>query len=162
MIVRITKSQHVEITTLTEADKNAWLVIGHDPEALVLSVEESRKVAREAAAASELPAYVEKASNVELVVEEIGDGFGSITEEEHAFHRGENSPSTAEHPCKLVWIIASALVEANPNIRRKEVLAACVERGVAYYTARTQYQQYRQVRKEEEAAAARRELEATK
>lgn len=44
--------------------------------------------------------------------------------------------STVEHPCKLVWHIADAMKGA----RRKDVLAACVARGVAFYTARTQYQ----------------------
>ena len=44
--------------------------------------------------------------------------------------------STVERPCKLVWHIAEEMVGA----RRKDVLAAAVARGVAFYTARTQYQ----------------------
>lgn len=44
--------------------------------------------------------------------------------------------STVERPCKLVWHIADEMVGA----RRKDVLAVCVARGVAFYTARTQYQ----------------------
>lgn len=46
--------------------------------------------------------------------------------------------STASKPCSLVWEICEQMKGA----KRKEVLAACVEQGVAYYTARTQYQQW--------------------
>lgn len=56
--------------------------------------------------------------------------------------------STVERPCKLVWHIADEMLTANPAVRRKDVLAACVARGVAFYTARTQYQQWLGIRKE--------------
>lgn len=46
--------------------------------------------------------------------------------------------STTSKPCSLVWEICEQMKGA----KRKEVLAACVEQGVAYYTARTQYQQW--------------------
>jgi len=48
--------------------------------------------------------------------------------------------STIESPSKRVWEIAEQMKAANPNVRRKDVIAACVEQGIAYYTARTQYQ----------------------
>lgn len=44
--------------------------------------------------------------------------------------------STIERPCKRVWHIADEMVGA----RRKDVLARCVAEGIAFYTARTQYQ----------------------
>lgn len=47
--------------------------------------------------------------------------------------------STADRPCTLVWNIADAM----PGAKRKEVIEACVKAGVAYYTARTQYQQWK-------------------
>lgn len=50
--------------------------------------------------------------------------------------------STAERPTKLVWHIADEMILANPDVRRKEVIAECVRRGIAFYTARTQYQQW--------------------
>jgi len=63
--------------------------------------------------------------------------FHNVSEAEHAEHRGEIvRESTVERPCKLVWHIADEMVGA----RRKDVLAVCVARGVAFYTARTQYQ----------------------
>lgn len=48
--------------------------------------------------------------------------------------------SIIESPSKRVWEIAEQMKAANPNVRRKDVIAACVEQGIAYYTARTQYQ----------------------
>ena len=46
--------------------------------------------------------------------------------------------SDIERPCKQVWHIADEMVGA----KRKDIIAACVAAGIAYYTARTQYQQW--------------------
>ena len=67
--------------------------------------------------------------------------------------------STVERPCKLVWHVADEMTAANPAVRRKDVLAACVARGVAFYTARTQYQQWLGIQKE---MAAREAAQAAK
>jgi hypothetical protein len=56
--------------------------------------------------------------------------------------------SEIDHPCKRVWGIASDMKAANPNVKRGQVLAACVAQGIAYYTARTQYQQWLGIQKE--------------
>lgn len=61
--------------------------------------------------------------------------------------------STIERPCKKVWDIA----ENMPGAKRKDVLEACVQAGIAYYTARTQYQQWLSIRKEMAAEAAARD-----
>lgn len=42
--------------------------------------------------------------------------------------------------CALVWDIAEQGL-AN-GLKRKDIIAQCVEAGVAFYTARTQYQKY--------------------
>lgn len=42
-------------------------------------------------------------------------------------------------PCKTVWAIADGMKGKS----RAEIIAACVHKGIAFYTARTQYQQYR-------------------
>jgi hypothetical protein len=42
-------------------------------------------------------------------------------------------------PCSEVWNICDAMVGA----RRKDVIEACVQSGIAFYTARTQYQQWK-------------------
>ncbi len=46
--------------------------------------------------------------------------------------------STAERPTKLVWDIA----DKHPELKRKEVIEECVRQGIAYGTARTQYQHW--------------------
>lgn len=58
--------------------------------------------------------------------------------------------STVDKPCKLVWQIASEMKGA----RRKDIIAACVAKGVAFYTARTQYQLYLAALKEEQEREA--------
>lgn len=44
--------------------------------------------------------------------------------------------SSAMRPTRLVWVIADSM----PKASRKEVMEECVRQGVAYGTARTQYQ----------------------
>lgn len=54
--------------------------------------------------------------------------------------------STIEKPCKQVWHIACAMLEEVggdlSKLRRKDVLTRCVASGIAFYTARTQYQMW--------------------
>lgn len=59
--------------------------------------------------------------------------------------------SETAKPCNRVWEIADAMVDC----RRKDVIAACVDQGVAYYTARTQYQHWFTAQKNDKAAAER-------
>lgn len=69
--------------------------------------------------------------------------FEEITEKEHKAHRGEvGNKSSTDKPCSKVWDIATAMHKANPQVKRKEVLEACEAAGIAYYTARTQYQEW--------------------
>jgi hypothetical protein len=67
--------------------------------------------------------------------------------------------STVERPCKKVWWIADEMITTNPKVKRGAVLAECVKQGIAFYTARTQYQQWLSVRKE---MAEREAQQATK
>lgn len=65
--------------------------------------------------------------------------------------------STIQNPTKAVWHIADEMKAANPEARRRDVIAECIARGIANFTARTQYQQWFQVQKEmaeREAATA--------
>lgn len=57
--------------------------------------------------------------------------------------------SETEAPCNTVHYIASKLFAANPDTKRRDVLAACEKAGIAYYTARTQYQVWREKQREE-------------
>lgn len=57
--------------------------------------------------------------------------------------------STVERPVKTVWAIAEEMAKKakadKVPLRRRDVIAACVAKGVAFYTARTQYQQWHTV-----------------
>lgn len=75
----------------------------------------------------------------------IGDYKTKPVQKVAAPEKGEKKPtkkierrfsSTVENPCGLVWDTC----EEMKGSRRKDVLAKCVERGVAFNTARTQYQ----------------------
>lgn len=50
--------------------------------------------------------------------------------------------STITGPTKAVWDIADRLVAADPTTQRKHILKACIDAGIAFYTARTQIQQW--------------------
>ncbi len=57
--------------------------------------------------------------------------------------RGPRGHSTIDGPCFTVWAMADDMPEA----KRGEVIAACQKVGVAFYTARTQYQKWSKARK---------------
>jgi hypothetical protein len=65
--------------------------------------------------------------------------------------------STAERPTKAVWFIADEMRLADPLARRKDIIAECQARGIAYFTARTQFQLWSNCQKEmaEREAAAK-------
>lgn len=56
--------------------------------------------------------------------------------------------SSVSNPCLAVWTKADEMFATNPWTRRKDVIAACVAMGIAFYTARTQYQQWLTVNKD--------------
>ena len=153
--------------------KNPWLIVNVD---CVVGAYEGRAAARAAKAnglvgktvslkeitlkiadaVEEIPVeevVIEEISQVveEVVIEEIvveETPVEEIVVEEKMSHK-----STATRPCRLVWDLADSM----PNSRRKDVIAAAEAKGVAFYTARTQYQLWTQVQKE---MAAREKLAA--
>lgn len=62
--------------------------------------------------------------------------------------------STIKSPTKAVWHIVDEMKAANPAVRRKDVVAECIARGIATFTARTQYQLWFTVQKEMAAREA--------
>ena len=88
-----------------------------------------------------------KGSVLEIV--EVGGMFG--------FAIGKPVPPATEilrvsvvgSPCQMVWDIA----EEMEGQKRKVIIEACVAKGIAYYTARTQYQRYREALKASAAPA---------
>lgn len=55
----------------------------------------------------------------------------------------ERNASTVASPVKRVWEIADSM----PGAKRKEIIAECIAQGIAFYTARTQYQKWSQNKK---------------
>lgn len=85
-----------------------------------------------------------------------GGQFGDdVAPAKPATKRGPvNERSTISNPCKVVWDIAERMFAENPETRRKDVIAECQKAGIAFYTARTQYQLWRTAVREQAANAA--------
>ncbi len=101
--------------------------------------------------AGPVDAEAEKAADAQMVADaaaEAGDAVAESTAKPDNIVR----KSSIERPTKKVWDIAEAMFVANPDTRRKDVIAECVRRGIAFYTARTQYQVWSQLQKEAKAA----------
>ena len=80
-----------------------------------------------------------KIEKTESDLVESTDGFNDYVVKKPILHK-----STIGSPCRIVWDIAEEMVGA----KRKDIIAACVEAGIAFYTARTQYQKYTEALKE--------------
>ena len=59
--------------------------------------------------------------------------------------KGKLVKSTIDNPVQMVWIIADRMW----GQRRKDIIAECVKQGIAYNTARTQYQAFYKVKSQE-------------
>ena len=88
-----------------------------------------------------------KCGGTELYHGRIDESTGLVVQEmevggchhcDWEFDVGFLRKSTIESPCYIVWDTADKM--SKQNARRKDVIAACVAKGVAFYTARTQYQ----------------------
>lgn len=64
---------------------------------------------------------------------------------DHVLETGKLVKSTVDNPVQLVWNIADRMW----GDRRKDIIAECVRQGVAYNTARTQYQAFYKVKSQE-------------
>lgn len=62
--------------------------------------------------------------------------------------------SIVSDPSKSVWHIADEMFNANPDTKRKDVIKRCTDSGIAFYTARTQYQEWFKTRRESAQHAA--------
>ncbi|MBL4904325.1 MAG: hypothetical protein JKY62_17005 [Desulfocapsa sp.] len=76
----------------------------------------------------------------------IGEAWGFepailVEEEKKKTKRVYENSSSCQNPCKLVWDIAEKM---GVDAKRKDVLKAAEEAGVTFYTARTQYQKYKE------------------
>ncbi len=117
--------------------KNPWFIVNAD---YVVGVYAGRAAAR-AAKATGLAGKIVSLNEITLKT-------AAVEEPKAKRVKAETKPivnrSTVESPCRLVWDLADKMAGA----ARKDVIAAAQEKGVAFYTARTQYQLWRQVQKE--------------
>lgn len=63
--------------------------------------------------------------------------------------------STIQSPTKTVWSIADQVMAADPAAQRKDIMKACLDSGIAFYTARTQIQQWFAAQRESRLQAAK-------
>lgn len=86
---------------------------------------------------------VEPVNSVELIDTEIDINIDTDTEDEAkpAIKR----KSEIDDPCQFVWEMADKM----QGQRRKDIIQHCVDCGVAFYTARTQYQSWFKSKKAE-------------
>ena len=107
----------------------------------------------EEAPAVEAPApEVEAPASVIDPVEPAEAGQPVPASDDEAAPATETKPrnkSTVTSPVRQVWAIADSM----PGAKRKDIVAACVEQGIAFFTARTQYQKWNQSRRAETAQA---------
>lgn len=82
------------------------------------------------------------------IVEQIKDAQKQADKVANNAVSSINRESTIKRPCFVVWDMADNM----PGARRKDVVEACVQAGVAYYTARTQYQLWLQTSKASKAS----------
>lgn len=64
---------------------------------------------------------------------------------DHVLLKGKLVKSSVDNPVKMVWEIADRMW----GQRRKDIIAECVRLGIAYNTARTQYQAFYKVKSQE-------------
>ena len=150
---KISKEQNAAIK------RTDWLVVRYDE---VISFYNSRAAAREAKqvlpdskvlAVKDCHFEIQQATTHEVApVPEIVKSAEALAEA-NAAPKAPKTPkiplireSTIERPCKQVWHIADAMKEQVggdvKKMSRKAVLAKCVASGIAFYTARTQYQMW--------------------
>jgi hypothetical protein len=58
----------------------------------------------------------------------------------------ERERSSIGSPVKVVWETATAIIEENPEATRKEIIDACLAKGVNKATAATQYAKWKKER----------------
>lgn len=67
--------------------------------------------------------------------------------------------SRISNPVQFVWALAEEMIKADPTARRKDIINAAIDAGVAGYTARTQYQAWYTAQRETQRQAAKRDAE---
>jgi len=130
-----------------------------DPAAIEEAIAESQSADTDPALYPAPEEDIEADNRREVVYNEAGDPVDPLVQQKFDEMKAEDQAkaneedrvvvpdgiihkSQIENPCRVVWEIAGRMLAENPSVKRKDVLAACTAAGIAYYTARTQYQSY--------------------
>ncbi len=124
-IVTISAALNSSMTELVALGKTPWVIIVADN---VTAVYAGRAEAR---ANKPEGAKLAKSADVKFQVVSPAQPKGDGKPKLDVLRK-----SLIESPCYVVWDTADKMKGA----RRKDVIAACVAKGIAFYTARTQYQ----------------------
>jgi hypothetical protein len=170
--IKISQAVANTIQEIRDAGKTPWIIINED---YLVAFYTGRTQAREGKAANNFAGQIVKAddlnfevikpltppvAHVEPELDAAGEEVGEVEDMDVTgnFEDDIKNPtkvttpllhkSEIENPCKRVFWIADEMFAANAGTKRREVLARCVAEGIAFYTARTQYQSWLQVRKE--------------
>lgn len=139
--IKITEAVQNQIDAVVAAGKTPWVIVNED---YVVGIYAGRTEARNAKSEQKLAGTVAKASDYNFETVNLQEDVAPTEDKPVKAPRVINHESTVERPCKRVWQVADDM----PGAKRKDVLDACVKQGIAYYTARTQYQQWLTVQKE--------------
>ena len=133
-ITKITAKLNAEAQAIIATGKTPW-VLATDTEVTFVAI--NREAARSAKAAGGEGKVVKFTDlTIEVIAPVVSKAQADSAEVLHE--------SSIERPTKAVWHIADEMKGA----KRRAVIAECVSRGIAYYTARTQYQQWFAIQKE--------------
>ena len=80
----------------------------------------------------------------QAVAQETPTGDDETRSEAAAFRN--RRLSKCDSPTKIVWQLCDEMTAANPDVKRKEIMARCNEYGIAYNTAATQIQWWRKAK----------------
>lgn len=159
--IKITEAFQATLYEISALGKTPWVIINGDH---VVGAYKSRADARNAKADRNLEGKILTANEIMWEVVSLADAAQALqddfdaasqvalAEEEKPAEKAAKAPvlntSSIERPCKRVWAIADDMKISHPGAKRKDILAECVKQGIAYYTARTQYQQWLGIQKE--------------
>lgn len=151
-VINITAINAERIAAIEAAGKQPWVIVHGE---YLVGVYSGRTEARARKAEEGYQGTISKAEEFQFV--EVTSPAEKKKSAEKVTPIGAEVEGTAnevlhessiDHPCKTVWMIADQLKIEQPTAKRAVILATCVAAGIAYYTARTQYQQWRGVQKE--------------
>lgn len=92
------------------------------------------------------------AEQVAVMASLAGLGDGNLADQKKERHPDRKKVSAISSPVQTAHAIFDALKLASPTMARKDMINIAIEKGIAFYTARTQYQCWKVAREGGEAS----------